>query len=127
MRRTSIILIIAFGLGGCGYLHNPFKTPTSITSPAARTAYTANEIVNRVGEFQSLVIDFSDKGIIPVASARQIVSWSVASLKTIKAFPSGWQASVLAGYKAVRPMIVDIPAIANWVPIIDGLIGFVGS
>lgn len=127
MKKRITVLVIALSLSGCGYLHNPFVTPASIASPAARTAYTANEVVNRIGEFQSLVIDLSDKNIIPVSSARQIVSWSVASLKTIKAFPSGWQATVLAGYKAVRPMIADIPAIANWVPIIDGLVGFIGG
>jgi hypothetical protein len=128
MKKLFIVIALVIGtigVSGCGYVHNPFKVPASITSPAGKTAYTANEIVKQIGEFQTLVIDLSDKGTIPVASARQIVFWTVASIKTIKATPDGWQATIKVGYTTIRPKIADIPAIASWVPIIDGLINFI--
>jgi hypothetical protein len=127
-----ILLAAALGLaslgsGGCAQLHlrSPFGMPSSVTTDAGRQAYTADQIVQQVAIFQHTVVDLADRGVISVTTARSIVAWTVATLRTIQASPNGWEATVREGWRQVRPKVVELPAVAPWGPTIDALIGFV--
>ncbi len=101
--------------------------PTSIQTQAGKTAYSADQILTRVGEFQQAVIDAQQAGKIPQAQARTLVTWTVDAAKTLKATPSGWQMTVLAGWNAVKPTVAALPAIAPWVSTLDLVMATLGQ
>ena len=130
MKRLKILILALALTTGCAHIQSPFvwHAPDTVTSPQAKIAFSATQVVQRISEFQNTVITLSDKGVIPVQTAREIVSWTVASVKTIRATPDGWESTVKAGWTSIRDRVTSIPAIASWGPTIDMLLGiFVGA
>lgn len=116
----ALLLACALGLSlsGCA-LH----APASVVTPAGQAAYTADQIVTRLGEFQQAVIDASDANKIKVDDARTIVTWTRAALDTLKQTPGGRNALVASGWAKVRPIIAGNPQLAPWADVLDAFMG----
>lgn len=114
---TGIVgLVSSTTLPGC-------TAPTTVTTDMGKRAYTADQVVVRIGEFQQAVIDASDAKKVPEATARVIVFWTVQSMQTLKSAPVGWDAALRKTWPPVRLEVAKQPALATWAPIIDALIG----
>lgn len=92
-------------------------------SPTAQRAFTANEIAIRVGEFQNATIAASDAKQIPEPVARQIVTWTVSALETLRTTPQGWDVTIRNGWIAIRPQVKQIPLLGGWATAIDIILG----
>jgi hypothetical protein len=119
--KTPVWILVAVLLG----LGAPGCAPKSIVTDAGRIAYTADQVVARIVEVQTAVIKLQQAGQMPTATARQIVTFTVAALETIKATPDGWKPTVYAAWTQVRPRLVTDPVTASWVVAIDAVIGYV--
>lgn len=101
-------------------------------TPAGQAAYTADQVVKRLGELQTAVIDGEQAGHITAADAVAIVTWIsgdrravppvTGALDVLGAFPGGWKASLLASWQLVRGHLLASPSLASWVPIVDDLL-----
>lgn len=107
--RRYIALLLVLALAGC-------NAPASIKTPAGRTAYTADQIVLRVGELQGAAIQAEQTGGLPATIARPIVETTVALNKILRDTPSGWQVTVQHAWADLKPKIPaqyrDSPALA---------------
>lgn len=101
--------------------------PASIQTQAGRTAFTADQALQRVGEFQQAVIDGQQAGKIKVHDAQVLVQWTVSIAQTLKATPSGWQATVTTGWASIRPGVLNVPALAPWVSTLDIVFASLGG
>lgn len=117
MKHVIGILLVVLLSGGACASH----VPPNLT-PAASAAYTADQIVKRIGEAQQAVIDASDANKINVADARTIVLWTRTTLKALGEAPNGWQAVALAGWPDVRALLLANATLSPWVPTLDDLL-----
>lgn len=98
--------------------------PQTIVTGPGRVAFSADTVVIRINELQNAVIQANATKAIDDATTKVIVTWAVAADQTLKATPTGWQATVKAGWLAVKPKIpTSNPAIAITVGAVDALIG----
>lgn len=116
MSRLLLLLLLVAGPACTHYV-------PVIASPAAKQAYAADQVVTRIEELQTVVIDLALSNQIPMPTARIIVKWTVAANTTIGQTPNGWQAVVSVGWRQIRDEVAKLPQLAQWVPIIDALIG----
>ena len=114
------LVVVALAAPAC-------HAPTSIQTQAGKTAYTADQVLQRVGEFQTAVIDGQIANKITVSDARALVAWTVDVAQILKATPSGWQVTVTASWNAIRPQAQAIPAIAPYVSTLDLVIATLGG
>lgn len=117
MKLFLIVLVLAGALGSAAC-----HPPASIQTPAGAHAYTADQIVKRLGEFQQATIDASDASKIPVATARTIVQWTTSAIQTLKTAPIGWGATARASWIPIKAQVNQLGAIASWTPIVDALL-----
>lgn len=96
--------------------------PPTLTTPA-QAAYTAAQVVQRIGEFQQAVIDASDAGRLPVAIAREIVQQTTATLQALAGPPTNWKDIVRQFWGAERPHLLAQPPLASWVAMLDLIVG----
>lgn len=116
---------LALVLSGCA--------PKTITDPAVRAAYTADQLVIRLGELQNATIDATTAQKIDIGTGREIVTWISGDVRAtppvtgvvavIQTAPQGWKATVRAGWQTVRPMVNAAPALQLYVVVIDNLLG----
>jgi hypothetical protein len=121
---SSVIFIAALGLA-CG-------APSSLKTPEGVAAWKADQVVQRLGEFQNVVIDGQRTGKVKTADARTIVSWisgdssatppKAGALDVLSHAPTGWKEVVQRGWIVVRPAVVNNASIAGWAPTIDSLV-----
>lgn len=116
MQRLAVPIIVIALLVGCA-------SKTTQLSPAGQKAFTANGIAVRVAEFQRVVIAASDAKQMPVETSRTIVMWTVSALETLKATPTGWEATIRTGWVGIRPTAIKFPPLAGWIDAIDILLG----
>ncbi len=114
----TLLLVVALLSVGTGCVHAP-----STASPQAQQAFAAEQVVTRIHEFQSLVIDLSTSGQIPQPTARLIVSWTVRAVTVIGTYPDGWRPLVKETWLVVREEVQKVPQIAPWVGVIDIIVG----
>ncbi len=115
MRLRTLALIALLMLPAC-------HAPVTITTPQGKAAYTADQAINQIGLFQQAVIDARDAGKVKTADARTIVQWTTTAITTLHQTPSGWQASLSAGWPQIRGIVATYPAIAPYVSIVDSLL-----
>ena len=109
-----LILIIALTFAAC-------HAPVTVTTPAGKTAYSADQIVIRVNELQNAAIAAQANGSLPTATTRTIVEFAVAADKTLAATPAGWQTTLTTAWtqaKAKLPAIQN-PAIQSAISAVD--------
>ena len=85
------------------------KTPPNL-SPAGQAAFKADQIVLRVNELERAAIQANATGGLDLKTTGLVVKFCVDADKTLKAVPAGWQATVAAGWTALKR---DIPTPTN--------------
>lgn len=111
-----LILVLALILSACA------SAPPTIKTTAGKRAYTANEVALRVVEFQRVVIDSSDKQLIPVPVAREIVQWCQTVFTALEAAPQGWQAMVKSSWQQVKPKVESLGPLSHWTFVFDTML-----
>lgn len=111
----------------------PACAPKTITDPATRAAYTADQLIIRLGELQGATIDAALAGKIPLDTGREIVTWIsgdvratppvIGAVTVVQTAPAGWRVTVKTGWEAVRPKLNAVPTLSVYVIVIDALIG----
>lgn len=106
--------------------------PKHFENPQAKAAYTADQVVTRLGEFQKVVIDAQQAGKVPLDTARVIVTWvsgdtnavppALGAVDIVKTTPTGWKATLQTGWAAVRTRLLAVIDLSPWVSILDPLI-----
>lgn len=94
-------------------------------SPAGREAYTADQIVIRLGELQDAAIAANKSGGLADGPAIKIVQFTVDGAKTCKAVPAGWQATLKAGWLTLKAQLdaaVRTKLGAAWA-VLDAILG----
>ena len=94
--------------------------PKTIQTPQGKAAYTAVQVLTRIDELQNATIAGNQQGAIPDKTAVVIVRFTVATAKTLKATPDGWQATVRAGWTATKAAIPATDA-AKLQPYLDAV------
>ena len=129
--RLSVLLLV--GLLGSTAVTTPACVPKNVTTTAGKAAYTQDQVVIRLGELQSTVIDAALTGAMPLSDARQIVTWisgdtkstppAVGVLTIVKAGEAGWQSALRAGWPAIRVLIANTAKLNTLLPLFDAMIG----
>lgn len=120
MRAQHLCFFLCFqaiGLSSACTHYIPIQVPIE-----ARATYTADQIVIRLNEFQTFVIDQAATNQIPTPLARQIVTWLIRVRTIIGQQPNGWQAQALTGWELLKDELARVPQLAPWVPVIDQLL-----
>ncbi len=81
------------------------NAPASIKTPEGKTAFTADQIVLRVGELQNATMQAERTGGIPTAAARTIITFTVSANKILRDTPAGWQATIATSWRELKPKI----------------------
>jgi hypothetical protein len=98
--------------------------PKAVVTPQGQVAFTADQIIVRVGELQNAVLQANANKALDDATTKTVVTWTTAAARILKTTPSGWQATLFSGWKAVKPQIpTNNPAIALAVGAVDALVG----
>ena len=101
--RTVILSLALIGAlvlqAGC------VKAPTTVVTPAGKTAYTADQIVIRVNELQNAAIQAQATGALPTSTTRIIVQFCVAADTTLKATPAGWGQTLATAWTQAKTSI----------------------
>lgn len=125
-RVSAILLGIVFGaLLSAALVSVTSCAPKSIQTPAGRAAYSADQVVLRIGELQTATIDANRGGALSDAIAIKVVRFCVDANKTLKAVPSGWQPTVATAYHQLRAELTDRDrqSIALYIAALDALLG----
>lgn len=133
LRRLGAVFLFTATLGFGLSVPACHKAPPTIVTDAGKNAYTADQVVLRLTEFQNVVIAASDANKIRLADARRIVTWLsgdrnanppvVGLLSAIQAAPAGWLAIARQGWLEQRSLVATNPELAPWVDILNGLLG----
>jgi hypothetical protein len=127
MRRYAVlirplIILAAIYASAC-------HAPATIKTDPGKRAYTADQIVQRLGEFQNAVIDAQRANKVKTEDARIIVQWLSGdgaqwpgAFQVLKTAPQGWPTSLLSSWNGLRAKVAAIPALSTWADIIDQLI-----
>lgn len=112
----AVLLVATLSITSC------VRPPATLTPPA-QAAFSAQQVVQRIGELQQTVIDLSDRGTIPVPIARAIVQQTTTTLKALAGPPQDWKTLARQFWAAARPQVASLPALAQWLSVLDALIG----
>lgn len=131
VRALAVVYVV---IGLAALTTSCVHPPATVTTPEGQRAFNADQIVQRLGEFQSAVIDLSRAGKIKLEDARIIVAWVSGDknatppvtgvIDILRAYPaSGPTGLVNASWQTARPRVVAVPDLADWVPVLDQLLG----
>jgi len=125
--RFKFILPIVLALSIGAVTPACTHTPPSVVTPAGQTAFKADEAVNRLGDLQTVAIAANKAGQLNDATSTRIVQFTVASIKTLKDSPAGWQATVATGWAQLKSVLPttspNVAAALNAVDLALALIG----
>lgn len=111
-RRLCVILPAILYVLAC-------HAPVTVTTPAGKAAYTADQVVTRLGELQNAAIQANQGGALDTNTTRSIVTYVVATTKTLQQTPAGWVATVQAGWHAFLPTLpASITGNPNWTAVV---------
>jgi len=123
------VVLLAAALGATVAGCHP---PATIQSPHAKHAYNADQVVQQLGNFQNFVIDAQKGGRVKLQDARDLVTWLsgdptatppvVGLMDTIAADPTNYLAIAAQSWSRWRWRVLNLPALAQWVPVLDGLL-----
>lgn len=113
------IVLLALGTVACG-------PPKTVQTEPGKRAWYASQVLQRVGELQSIAIDLEAKQIMTTAQARYVVEYCVLTARTLKNAPEGWEKVALEGYRAFcakLPVAVTTnPSLATAFAVLDALL-----
>ena len=108
MRRLSLIdivvctALITAAIVAC-------VPPSSLQTPAGRAAFTANQVLQRVGELQNAAITANatintstGRPLLATATTRRVVQSTVAMAKILRETPNGWPATLRPAFNGLR-------------------------
>ena len=106
-RREAFVLMAFLGILALTCFACP--PPATVQTPAGKTAFAADQVLQRVEELQNAAIaanvTIDAKTGLPglsTSTTRAVVTYCVAAAKTLKASPAGWQATVTTGFSELR-------------------------
>ena len=129
---AAFVFTVAVGVYG-GIAFVACATPTSVagrstadlTAPGIRALH-ATEVVKALDIIRDTAIDGEAAGVVPLATAKAVVTWHTAALRAIAATPNGWKASMLAGLEALKTALPAADA-AVFIPYINAAIALIGQ
>lgn len=132
LKRVSASAIVALCLAAWPATTSCGKhIPSTITTPQGKQAYTADQILIRVGELQDTVIAANGSGAISTPTARIIVKFTVDAAVLLKTVPSGWQATLSAAWQTAKGEIpadqLSKPAITASISAVDIVLAALGG
>jgi hypothetical protein len=101
-------------------------------SKEQQTLYTANQIAIRVDNLAKTAASAEASGGLTTNQARTIITWALASQKTLRATPGGWYPTVKAGWDEVKAgvpfdVVAKSPALQTAWAVVDALIASYGE
>jgi hypothetical protein len=95
----ALLAVFALTLAPACARHMPLNL-----TPQAQAAYKADQVAQRIGELQdtAIALNRATPQVLTDKDAVTVVTFTVSALKTIKAAPDGWQATVLAAYTQLK-------------------------
>ena len=113
----ALCIIALTGLCAC--------PPPSVQTPAGKTAYTADQVVLRIGELQAAAIDANAAGELSTATTRRVVQFTVDAAKILKASPDGWQTTVGPAYVGMKNQLTpaECERLGPYLGILDAILG----
>lgn len=114
MRRLCLPFLLVLSLLGSVALP-ACHAPSSVTTPAGKSAYTADQVVKRLGELEAAAIQANKTGGLADQPAVLIVKFCVDSARTLKEAPNGWVPTVSRGWQQLKR---DVPILSDskWAP-----------
>jgi hypothetical protein len=116
-------------LAGC-------KAPVSVQTPQGKAAFTADQVVLRVGELQTAAIQANGtldpktgKPVLDQATTRLIVQFCVDANTALKNAPNGWGKAVGAAWAKLKTQLPPVtnPAISSALSSIDVILAASGG
>jgi len=103
--------------------------PITIVTPAGQAAWTKDQVVVRINEIETTTIQAAGTGGMPMATARQIVRFTVAADRIMQASDNGWKPALIAAWvEAKRSIPVTTNhAVATAIASIDLVITAIGG
>lgn len=117
LRRLVLPFVLVAALLGTPACH----APASVQTPTGKAAYTADQLVIRLGELENTVIAANLAGSLADRDATKLVRFCVDAAKVAKSAPAGWPILITNAWTQVK---LDVPALAKpplltYVPLID--------
>ena len=96
----GLILVLLLAGSAC-------SVPVTVTTPAGKAAYTADQVVVRVNELMNAAIatNAAVPSALPTATTKIIVQFALDADKVLAATPSGWQATVQTAWATAKTQI----------------------
>ena len=118
MRRDAVWLFLAMALLAATCIGCP---PPSLQTEAGKRAYVAGQVLQRVGELQTAVIEAHAAELLSTETTGRVVTFTVDAAKTLKASPEGWQSTVGPAYIAMRNQLgaEDLARLAPYLSALD--------
>jgi hypothetical protein len=104
-RQSLLCLTVAFCYSALLLSLAACHVPTSVVTPQGKAAYSADQVVIRVGELQSAAIQAQASGALPITTTRLIVQWCVNANTTLKQVPNGWQQTLTTAWTQTKSQI----------------------
>lgn len=126
-----VILFAALLLGGSLVSACAPATPPNLT-PAQQAQYqaavTADQVSHAIAALRATAVQLEAQGALDVHVTGDIVRFDLASQQTLAAAPSGWQATVAAGWQGLKAALpaalLQNPAVSASITTLDGLLGY---
>ena len=99
--------------------------PPSVQTTAGKIAYTADQVVLRIGELQTAAIDANAAGKLSTEKTRLVVQFTVDAGKILKASPDGWQATVGPAYLGMKNQLApaERARLGPYLGVLDVILG----
>lgn len=98
--------------------------PVSVKTPEGQAAWAADQVVQRVGELQAMVIQLERTGGMTTAEARVVVQWTVAASKVLKEAPAGRWKMLWSSYLELRQALPPglTPPVLTSLAVMEGML-----
>lgn len=119
-RRLFTVPLLVLALGGV-----PACTHTPPDLSASTVAVVrAADVLQRVGELQTVTISANRQGLVSDKDAVTTVKFTTAATRTLMEIPAGWSATVTTSYLEFRRLHLPLPpVIAAVLTILDSMLG----
>ena len=103
--------------------------PKTIVTPEGQRAYTAHEVLIRVGELQKAAIQANTDKALSDADAIVVVQFTTAAAETLRTAPIGWPATIRTGWAHVKARVSTAgkATLTMVFTLIDGVLAAVGG
>jgi len=98
--KYGIVVAMVACLAGSACHH-----PLTIVTPAGQTAWTKDQVAVRINEIETSTIQAAGTGGMPMATARQIVRFTVGADRILQASDNGWKPALIAAWVEAKKSI----------------------